>query len=306
MSAFIINPYIFGVPEKFWVPTQSSLPINLTSFRVITSGGTATTAIWGDGTTQVLTSNVSVNKTFNTSSSGIDLNPQVPIINISCGASSPALGGAINLSKFLGLTTFTCNNNAITSISGFESNSGLLSFNYARNSVTGNIPNLSSLTAITGFFCFFNLLTGSIPSLSANTQLQSFYCDRNQLTGSIPNLSSNTQLRDFRCYSNQLTGNIPNLSSNGLVTTFYCYTNQLTGFAGGSVSATLGDFQAHNNNLTSEAVNAILAAFMEAGRTSASGTCNLRLEGVNNGAPTGQGITDKATLQSRGWTVITS
>jgi len=30
------------------------------------------------------------------------------------------------------------------------------------------------------------------------------------------------------------------------------------------------------------------------------------LLGGSNAAPTGQGITDKATLSSRGWTVVTS
>ena len=61
-----------------------------------------------------------------------------------------------------------------------------------------------------------------------------------------------------------------------------------------------------NNLLTSTAVNAVLAALVAAGRTSASGTCVVNVGGTGNAAPTGQGITDKATLISRGWTVTTN
>jgi hypothetical protein len=85
---------------------------------------------------------------------------------------------------------------------------------------------------------------------------------------------------------------------------FRCQTNQLTGFAGGSVANTLGNFQAQTNQLNSTAVNAILAAFVAANKT--TGTRILNLGGTGNSAPTGQGITDKATLISRGWTVTTN
>jgi hypothetical protein len=226
------------------------------------------------------------------------------ITEISCGTSSPKLSGTIDLSFFSNLTDFINNNNDITSISGYENNSNLLNMNFARNKITGNIPNHSSNSSLVGFFCFFNLLTGSIPSLSANTQLQNYYCDRNQLTGNIPNFSNNGNLRDFRCYSNQLTGSIPSLSANALLQTFYCYTNSLTDFSGGSVSNTLGDFQAQNNQLTSTTVNDILAAFVAANRI--TGTRVLNLGGTGNAAPTGQGLIDKQTLIDRGWTVTTN
>ena len=78
--------------------------------------------------------------------------------------------------------------------------------------------------------------------------------------------------------------------------------NQFSGFSG-TVSATLANLNLANNMLTSTAVNNVLAALEAAGRTSASGTCIVDLR--SNSAPTGQGITDKATLQSRGWTVYT-
>ena len=85
---------------------------------------------------------------------------------------------------------------------------------------------------------------------------------------------------------------------------FLCHSNQLTGFDGGAVPASLGNFQAQNNQLPAAAVNAILAAFVAAGRS--TGTRVLDLGGTGNAAPTGQGIIDKATLEGRGWTVTTN
>ena len=198
------------------------------------------------------------------------------------------------------------NNNLSGSIPSLSGLDNLRDFRCFTNQLTGSIPSLSGLTNLKSFRCFTNQLTGSIPSLSGLTNLRDFYCHANQLTGSIPSLSGLTQLWVFYCHTNQLTGSIPSLSGLTNLQGFYCHTNQLTGFDGGSVSNTLGDFRADNNLLTSAAVNAILAAFEAAGRTSLDGTCILNLGGTGNAAPTGQGITDKATLQSRGWTVTTN
>jgi hypothetical protein len=113
-----------------------------------------------------------------------------------------------------------------------------------------------------------------------------------------------TNLADFRCQGNFLTGSIPSLSANNFLQNFFCNNNQLDSFQGGTVSSLLGTFLAQNNLLSSSAVNNILAAFVAANKT--TGTCTLNLGGTGNAAPTGQGITDKATLVSRGWTVTTN
>jgi hypothetical protein len=252
--------------------------------------------------------------------------------------SSSNIGGTLPVLNTPNITEFLCQANnftgSIPSLSGLD---GLREFDCSTNRLTGSIPILSGLitleefrcenqkgaTKLTGsipilsgliqlqvFSCFTNQLTGSIPSLSGLDSLREFYCFSNQLTGSIPSLSGLTNLQDFRCQTNQLTGSIPSLSGLTNLQTFNC-SNQtgatkLTGFDGGSVSITLGNFQAQNNELTSTAVNSILSAFVAAGRTSANGACNLNLGGTGNATPTGQGLTDKATLISRGWTVTTN
>jgi len=70
------------------------------------------------------------------------------------------------------------------------------------------------------------------------------------------------------------------------------------------VPETLGDFQAQNNSLTEIAVNGLLIAFDNAGRT--SGTCKLYLDGTGNAPATGEGLTAKASLQAKGWDVKTN
>ena len=160
-------------------------------------------------------------------------NPNVTQIN--CGASSPRLGGTVDISAFPNLQQFRCNNHDITALSGYAQNSNLTLVEFFQNKVTGPIPSLSGL--------------------------------------------NNLQ-------------------------TFRCFTNQLTGFNGGPVSNILGSFQAQNNQLPSTSVNVILSAFVAANKT--AGTRILNLGGVGNAAPAGQGITDKATLVSIGWTVTTN
>ena len=214
-------------------------------------------------------------------------------------------GSIPDLSANVALTSVLCQNNQLTgSIPDLSANVALVSFNCTNNQLTGSIPSLSANTALATAAFPTNQLTGSIPSLSTNTALTSFTCQTNQLTGSIPSLSANTALTTFSCRDNQLTGSIPSLSANTALTLFSCYGNQLTGWSGGTVSATLGDFQAQNNLLTQAAVDAILAAFVAAGR--ASGTRVLNLGGTGNAAPSAAGLADKATLQSRGWTVTTN
>lgn len=232
-------------------------------------------------------------------------NPNITAID--CGASIPELGGTINLSTFPNLKEFICNSHGITALSGYAQNGNLTFLQFVDNKITGTIPNLSAMVRLQRFECYANQITGSIPTLSGLTSLRNFNCSENKLTGSIPILSAN--LRDFSVHTNELTGSIPSLSEVNFLNNFGLHTNNLTGFVGGPVSNTLGEFRAQNNQLTSTAVNLILASFVGAGRSTGTpvqdGVCVLNLGGVGNFSPTNQGITDVTTLRQRGWTVTT-
>ena len=257
----------FGVSEKYLVVLSQDTTIN--NMRCYTGGGTTNILFVG-------ANGVTVTK-------GLSLNSDTSYDVSTDGLTAPV---------------------AVVYPSGLITNTALTAFYCYSNQLTGSIPSLTANTALQYFYCFSNQLTGSIPSLTANTALQYFYCDTNQLTGSIPSLTANTALQYFYCHANQLTGSIPSLTANTALTAFYCYSNQLTGWAGGTVSNTLGNFQAQNNLLTQAAVDSILAAFVAANRT--TGTRVLNLGGTGNAAPSAAGVTDKNTLISRGWTVTTN
>jgi len=213
------------------------------------------------------------------------------------------------------LANFQClNNNLSGTIPDLTNNNGWTNFLVHDNNLTGPIPpSLSNQNNILVFSCYANPLTGSIPNINSCTKLQRFLLASCNLTGSIPNLTNNVDLTECWFHNNLLTGPIPSLSANDKLERFLCYnqrgTSKITGFAGGSVSNTLGDFQAQDNQLRVSAVNSILSAFVTAGRTTGtpivSGQCILNLGGTTNSRPTGQGVTDVTTLRNRGWTVTT-
>ena len=139
-----------------------------------------------------------------------------------------------------------------------------------------------------------------ILSATNKGNITSFSFNSKSLYGQL-DLSSCVNLVSPYFFNNQFSGTLDLSSCVNLVSPRFD-TNKFSGFSG-TVSATLANLNISNNLLTSTAVNNVLAALVAAGRTSASGTCIVDLR--NNSAPTGQGITDKSTLQSRGWTVYT-
>jgi hypothetical protein len=70
----------------------------------------------------------------------------------------------------------------------------------------------------------------------------------------------------------------------------------------------LATLDASNNAITAAAdINAILADLVTSSGLGGRVGCTVKLEGGTNAAPTGQGITDKNTLNAiDGWTVTTN
>ena len=120
------------------------------------------------------------------------------------------------------------------------------------------------------------------------------------LAGDV-NTSGYPDATDIYFYNNRLTGCV-DLSNNLALKDVRLQTNRITGFRG-SVNPSLGRIYLHENNLTQESVDRAISACLSAGRTSASGICQLRLNGGGNAAPSAQGLASKAQLEARGWTV---
>lgn len=185
-----------------------------------------------------------------------------------------------------------------------KTTANVTAFDLTGNGLSGLFPQVAGNTSLTSMDVSGNQITGPIPPLTTNTSLTAFRVNSNQLTGSIPSLTNNTSLTIVNFGNNQLTGAVPSLATNNSLANINVSSNQLSSWVGGTVSINLGAFTANNNLFPAATVNALLAAFVAANRT--TGTRTLNLGGTGNAAPTGQGLTDKATLQSRGWTVTTN
>ena len=238
---------------------------------------------------------------------GYEKNTNLQVVSFTNNANSTTLTLPSSLSLMTSLTQFICTGSNITGTC--PSLNGLVNLSIVRvnnNSLSGSLPTLQGLTGLTSFLCEANQFTGSMPNLVGLSTLQSFDCGNNNLTGGMSALGGLAVVSYFSCYSNQFTGSISSLNGRANLSTFLCYDNQFTGMNGSSVPAIMGNFRANDNLLEEAEVNKILSWFVAANKT--TGTRILNLGGTGNAAPTGQGLTDKATLLSsaRGWTVITN
>lgn len=179
--------------------------------------------------------------------------------------------------------------------------------------LTGPIDeNFGLLTNLVTLRFNVNQLTGVIPSELGNmTNMQNLQITANQLTGSIPpELGNLTNLQVLSLRGNQLTGNIPSeLGNLTNLQNYQVWGNQLTGIATPwNVSSATTNFRADANQLTNPAhINEILVRFDAAGAV--NGTLNI--SGGTNAAPDGtsggfDGVTAKANLIGKGWTVTTN
>lgn len=130
-----------------------------------------------------------------------------------------------------------------------------------------------------------------------------FFVHSNTMTGSLPPFAASNKLTHVYCYLNELAGDVPDFALVPSFQVLYGYNNKFTGWAGSTVSAAVARIRLQNNLLTQAAVDALLAACVANGRTSAAGACDLFLNGTGNAAPSPAGYANRDTLLARGWDV---
>lgn len=171
------------------------------------------------------------------------------------------------------------------------------------NNLCGSLIDLSAYQNLNSITFASNRLTGGLPALT-NIALEQAFFNTCRFTGYLPEITLLTALVSVSFSNNLFSGNIKSLSTNTALTRYICHTNALTGWDGGTIPVSLGDFQAQNNLLPQATIDALLAAFVAAGRN--SGTRILNLGGTGNAAPSAAGLVSKAMLIARGWTVATN
>ena len=258
-----------GTSYSEFVTTASSV-----NFYFTAPSGTTLHIDWGNGDSEdVSMTGSSVNKTKNYGSAG---------------TRTIKLSGNGNT----GLTSIVCYNNSLTSID-VSKNTALTLLSCRDNSLTS--LNLSNNPALTFLNCYYNSITTL--DLSNNTALTEVYCDNNSLT--TLNVSGCSLLTDLECFNNSLIA--LDISSCTLLDNLKCQGNSLASLSIGNNTALLC-LDCSNNALTSTIINSHLANLVSNGLS--SGTY-FSYSQSPSAPPTGQGVTDAATLTSRSWTVST-
>jgi hypothetical protein len=225
---------------------------------------------------------------------------------------STAITSLPNLSTFTSLTTLDCHSStSLTSIGTLPVSLTTLDC-HSSTSLTsiGTLP--VSLTYVSFNAC--SALAGTYPtSIFANGNM--VYWDVNQTaftgTPAFPSLAPCTNMTDFRSngsgtYAGKLTGTITSLTALTKLITFRCaYNAGLTAYTSSTIATTCISFVANNCALPSAEINKILADFV-VNLASRPAVGTITLNGGSNGAPTGQGLTDKASIIAHGWTVTTT
>ncbi len=179
----------------------------------------------------------------------------------------------LDLTFCTGLLTLDCHANMLTALDPSMC-TGLTSLTCNNNSI------LSLDVSVLGSLTFLNCSNNAISSLNLNnnsalTQIVAAY-NPGLTTINLSTLTSCLQFRFGNCHLSSMT--LP--PSGAAITHFFCDVN----------------------SLPSSVINAILALLVAGGAT--SGVLELQFQSPA-APPTGQGITDKATLVSRSWNIQT-
>lgn len=191
---------------------------------------------------------------------------------------------------------------------------GLTAINLAWGSNTGKLPRFPGCKNLNSIGLDNNTFTDGEWNYDELTALQSLTLQSNTAIGgfdaSTQHWGLNTALQYLNLDGGNFSGTIPDFTNCTALT--YCY------YGGGGTTTDFvhGSFQTqanlyligfwNHNWATASIVNAMLHDCVVSLGLGSRVTCELQLHGGSMAAPTGQGITDKATLVSAGWTVYTN
>jgi hypothetical protein len=231
----------------------------------------------------------------------------------------PSLKKAVNI--------YVSNNPILSSFSAV-----MLAIANDLNIDNSGLTNLSlpKLTTLNGIFSISNNSSLTLLTAPLLTSTNSINIDKNGITvlslpalktinGQLavlnnPTLStlsfiSLTNIKTSILFSNNSILNTLNISALSKIPDFYGSFNKLSNITWAPQITSWSSINLSYNALTSSEINKILALLVAAGQSAYSGTnsnANLMLYQTPSAPPTGQGITDKATIVGWGITVATN
>lgn len=176
------------------------------------------------------------------------------------------------------------------------------------NTLSGTFPSLAGSPDLEIVRIETNDFSGTIPSFASNTALTQFTAYDNAFTGTLPSFNACTAMVTFNVADNVgLTGTLPSFAALAAMTSFDVngcdFTAVTSGAFNGCILCATMDFSFQVNSLDPPQLNVILASCVtrDGQPGSVNATLNIRQA---SGSVSGQGLTDKATLESSGWTVL--
>jgi len=243
----------------------------------------------------------------NNSFTSLDLSTNIGLVHLYCFINQLS---SLNVSGSTALQILNCGYNILTSLD-VSTNTGLTELQCGTNPLTS--LDTSANTALQILYCGYSQLTSL--DVSTNIALQTLDCSGNFIITSL-NLNGALSLTHLYCNNNSLTSlvlpsylttyvdcsfnyftTLEFLKDTESLTTLICAGNQLTELhIGGQTFLTYLD--ANHNNMNQSEVDIVLFALDINGQL--DGYCDL----VDGNSPPGPaGLTSKANLEAKGWSV---
>lgn len=141
----------------------------------------------------------------------------------------------------------------------------------------------------------------AFPRVVGIEKLEVLDCPYSNLTGALPDMSDLQALTHVNLSFNKLTGFVPQVGF-GSVLEVRATDNQFTDYNWSGWGDSIQLLDLSNNALTQYAVDSILDDLTYTGEDGTGRIANL--SGGTNATPSATGLAHKATLESRGWTII--
>ena len=152
-----------------------------------------------------------------------------------------------------------------------------------------------------GIYLAYSTFNGTLPALPAG-MTGDIYLNNSTFNGTLPALPAGL-IGDISLNNSTFNGTLPALPA-GLTGSIYLQSSTFSGYTAGALATQKSLAYVYLQATTAAIVNSILADSVTS--LSISGRVHEALSIVGSSpAPTGQGLTDKATLIAAGWTVTT-
>jgi hypothetical protein len=215
--------------------------------------------------------------------------------------------GVTNIGKFPNLTSFFAQSNSswVQNISNWSVPTKLINLYLYSSPITGNVSSWVIPATLRQLYIQSTNLSGNISGWTFPSAMVYIALSNTLFTGSVSSWVLPTSIVQFSIDSTVLSGDISSWNVPATMQFFDIYATSITGCPTLSSMVAIKRIKAQNCALPQADVDAYLSRCVARMASCTYHYPELNL-GVNNSTPSAQGLTDKATLTTAGWTVTTN